>query len=282
MSKPFLNLILPVCSRQVARSVLVAAIPLAGMMSSAVAADVSPALDRASLSLGAVRADTSLQLGVSTSAGRYETPSYDGESVTIPRIRADFLLGHSQGISLDYYRYDKSYSSSLNGSTTLNGQPLNGTAALSADARLEVGQVAYRWWLGQGADVVGLGLGAAYYRATVDGSIAATAAGMNGSGADTFERSTFAPLLELGWRHAFTPSTRMFAEASGVKKNGGSINGHIYTATMGVEWFPLENVGIVADYGVSRISLTRDLERDDSAQLNLRLNGPSAYVKVRF
>ncbi|MFZ6679787.1 hypothetical protein [Undibacterium sp. Tian12W] len=256
----------------------------ASTVSTASAADttVSPALDRASVSFGAINADTSFQLGVNTTSGRYETPSYDGERVTIPRIKADFLLGHSQGISFDYYRYDKSYSSSLNGSTTLNGQPLNGTAALAADARLEIGQVAYRWWMGQGSDVVGLGLGAAYYRATVGGTVTGSVAGISNSGADSFERSTFAPLLELGWRHSFTPATRMFVEASGVKKNGGSINGHIYTATIGAEWFPVENIGIVADYGISRISLTRDIGRDDSAQLNLRLNGPSLYVKARF
>lgn len=244
--------------------------------------NVSPALDRMSLSLGAVRADTSFQLGVNTPSGRYETPSYDGERITIPRVKADFLLGHSQGISLDYYRYDKSYSSNLDGSTTLNGQPLSGTAALAAKARLEIGQVAYKWWIGQGADVVGLGLGAAYYRARVGGTVSGTVAGVNSNGADTFERSTFAPLIELGWRHAFSPAVRMFTEASGIKKNGGSINGHIYTATIGAEWFPVENIGIVADYGISRISLTRDLGREDSAQLNLRLNGPSVYLKARF
>jgi len=252
--------------------------------STALAADapVSPALDRASVSIGAFSADTSFQLGVNTNSGRYETPSYDGERVTIPRVKADFLLGRSQGISLDYYRYDKSYSSSLNGSTTLNGQPLSGTAALAANARLEIGQVAYKWWIGEGADVVGLGLGAAYYRARVGGTVTGSVAGIEERGADSFERSTFAPLIELGWRHSFSASTRMFAEASGIKKNGGSINGHIYTATIGAEWFPVENIGIVADYGVSRISLTRDLGREDSAQLNLRLNGPSLYVKARF
>ncbi|MES2037126.1 MAG: hypothetical protein V4495_04760 [Pseudomonadota bacterium] len=257
------------------------------MTSTAFAADTtvsnaSPALDRASVSIGAFNADTSFQLGVNTSSGRYETPSYDGERITIPRVKADFLLGHSQGISLDYYRYDKSYSSNLDGSTTLNGQPLNGTAALAAKARLEIGQVAYKWWIGQGADVVGLGLGAAYYRARVGGTVTGTVAGVSSNAADTFERSTFAPLIEIGWRHAFSPSTRMFAEASGIKKNGGSINGHIYTATIGAEWFPVENIGIVADYGISKIDLTRDLGREDSAQLNLRLNGPSLYLKARF
>lgn len=272
------------------RSALIVAISVACTTGAQADSTVSPALDRASVSLGAIRADTNFQLGVSTTAGRYETPSYEGDKITIPRIKADFLLGHSQGISLDYYRYDKSYSSNLNGSTTLNGQPLTGTAALAANARLEIGQAAYRWWMGQGSDVVGLGLGAAYYRARVGGTVIGSVSGSgiggissgDGSGSDSFERSTFAPLVELGWRHAFSPSTRMFAEASGIKKNGGSLNGHIYTATIGAEWFPVENIGIVADYGISRISLTRDLGREDSAQLNLRLNGPSVYVKVRF
>ena len=41
-----------------------------------------------------------------------------------------------------------------------------------------------------------------------------------------------------------------------------------------------KNIGFVADYGISKIKLHRDSERD--ADLNIRLTGPSAYVKVRF
>jgi hypothetical protein len=87
-------------------------------------------------------------------------------------------------------------------------------------------------------------------------------------------------LLELGYRHAFSPDLRFVADVSGVKKNGGRLNGHIYSGTAGVEWFFTKNVGLVADYGIQKIQLSRDGDR--RADLNVKLTGPSAYIKVRF
>ncbi len=73
----------------------------------------------------------------------------------------------------------------------------------------------------------------------------------------------------------------MYAEASGVKKNWGNITGHIYNAAGGMEWYPLENIGVGADYGITRIKLNRASENTD-ANLDIRLKGPSAYLKLRF
>ena len=46
-----------------------------------------------------------------------------------------------------------------------------------------------------------------------------------------------------------------------------------------MEWYVTPMVGVVAGYTASKISLRRD--RDDTA-VNVRLNGPAAYLKVRF
>lgn len=86
-------------------------------------------------------------------------------------------------------------------------------------------------------------------------------------------------MLELGWRHSISENVRVYADASGIKKNGGSIQGHIYGGAIGVEWFPAKMVGVVAEYTASKISLNRP---SNSTDLNIRLNGPAAYVKVRF
>ena len=129
-------------------------------------------------------------------------------------------------------------------------------------------------------DGFGIGLGAAYYHANLNGTATGVVNGETATARDSIGEHAFAPLLEVGWRHAFTPDLRMYAEASGIKKNGGRINGHIYGGNIGVEWFPFKNIGFVADYGISKIKLHRDSERN--ADLNIRLTGPSAYVKVRF
>ena len=247
-------------------------------------ADPSPALDRMSLSVGAFYAEPKIKLGADTAYGRVDTPNDTQDHVTIPRVRADILLGDSQGLSFDYYRYDKGYNPTLSGDTQYQGQQVNGTASVDGNLRLDLAQLAYKWWIGKGNDVFGLGAGVAYYRAEISGTgtgTLQTALGsVSGSASDKASDDAYAPLLELGYRHAFSPTLRMYVDASGVKKNGGRINGHIYGANAGLEWFPWKNVGLVADYGVSKIQLNRD--GDNRADLDIRLTGPSAYLKVRF
>lgn len=243
-------------------------------------AEPSPTLDRVSISIGAFSADPRINIGADTQFGRIDAPESKPSHTTIPRIKADLLIGDRHGLAFDYYRYDKSYTPSLTGETIINGQPVTGTATANADLKLDLAKLAYKWWLGSGNDTFGIGLGAAYYHANLNGTATGVVNGETATARDSIGEHAFAPLLEVGWRHAFTPDLRMYVEASGIKKNGGRINGHIYGGNVGVEWFPFKNVGFVADYGISKIKLHRDSERD--ADLNIRLTGPSAYMKVRF
>ncbi len=243
-------------------------------------AEPSPTLDRVSISVGAFSADPRINIGADTQFGRIDAPASNPKHTTIPRIKADLLIGDRHGLAFDYYRYDKSYAPSLTGETIINGQPVTGTATANADLKLDLAKLAYKWWLGSGNDTFGIGLGAAYYHANLNGTATGVVNGETATARDSISEHAFAPLLEVGWRHAFTPDLRMYVEASGIKKNGGRINGHIYGGNVGVEWFPFKNIGFVADYGISKIKLHRDSERD--ANLNIRLTGPSAYVKVRF
>jgi hypothetical protein len=242
-------------------------------------AEPSTALDRASLSAGAFYTEPRIKVEGDTNYGRIDTGTYKSDNVTLPRARASVLIGDTHGIDFDYYRYNKEYNPDLTGSTNVNGLPLSGTGKLNAKLKLDLANVAYTWWLGSGADVFGVGVGAAYYRARIDGTANGVLAGVRGNARYAENESAFAPLLELGWRHQFSPQLRMYANANGIKKNGGSINGHIYGGAVGVEWYVTPMVGLVAEYNASKISLKR--ERDDAA-VNIRLNGPAAYVKVRF
>lgn len=251
-------------------------------------AEPSVALDRISIAAGAFNAEPKISAGVQRDEGYLSTGEQDGSRVTLPRVKADVLIGDSQGISLDYYRFDKSYDTALSGSTTQNGQLINGSGTANAKLQLDLAQLAYKFWLGSGNDVFGIGLGAGYYRAKIDGTAAGTVTTTTGpvtttrtfSGDSGASESAFAPLLEFGYRHAFSPDLRFIADVSGVKKNGGRLNGHIYSGTAGIEWFFAKNVGLVADYGIQKIQLGRDGDR--RADLNVKLTGPSAYIKVRF
>ena len=265
-----------------------AALSLFALAGATAHAEPSVALDRVSIAAGAFNAEPKISAGVQRDDGYLSTGEQDGSRVTLPRVKADVLIGDSQGISFDYYRFDKSYDTSLSGSTTRNGQQFSGSGNANAKLQLDLAQLAYKFWLGSGNDVFGIGLGAGYYRAKVDGNATGTVSTTTGpvtttrtfSGNSGASESAFAPLLEFGYRHAFSPDLRFVADVSGVKKNGGRLNGHIYSGTAGIEWFFAKNVGLVADYGIQKIQLGRDGDR--RADLNVKLTGPSAYIKVRF
>ena len=251
-------------------------------------ADPSPALDRMSLSVGGFYVKPKIQIGADTRYGRLDSPEEKGSSETLPRAKAEILIGDKHAISADYYRYDNAFNPSVSGNTVIDGDPVTGIASANGKLQLDLAKVAYKWYIGEGNSVFAVGAGAAYYRAKLEGSATATVRGtINGvaqtrtvTGTASDSESTYAPLLELGWRHALNDQVRIFADASGVKKNGGKVNGHIYSGAVGVEWFALKNVGLVVDYGMQRIDLRRDSLRD--ANLRIKLAGPSAYVKVRF
>lgn len=251
-------------------------------------AEPPPPLDRLSISAGAFYAKPEIDINADTKYGRIDTPTEKTSARALPRARADIMIGDRHGLSADYLRYDKSYNPRLAGSSVIDGVPVSGTASFDGKLKLDLAQLSYKWWFGEGNDVFGVGLGAAHYKARISGTATAQVQGTIGgvsqtrnlTGSDSTSESATAPVLELGWRHAFSPELRMFADASGVKRNGGKINGHIYRGAVGVEWFALKNVGLVLDYGIHKIDLRRDSDRN--ADLRIRLAGPSAHVKVRF
>lgn len=270
--------------RHIALQAAVLATTLAGAVAHA---EPAAALDRASIAVGAFSAKPKIHVSGDTNYGYLDSGDQEYGHTTLPRVKAEFLIGDSHGLALDYFRYDKDYNPSYSGATTDNGQPLTGTATVNGKLRLDLAQLAYRWWMGRGNDVFGVGVGAAYLHGKLSGSVTGQVSGLNGStvpinfnGSDSVSAKGFAPLVEFGWKHAFDPNLRMFAEASGLKKNGGSVDGHVYGGNIGVEWFAARNVGLVVDYGIQRIQLSRN--NDQGADLKLRLTGPSAFVKVRF
>ncbi|MDO9360577.1 MAG: hypothetical protein Q7T70_16500 [Polaromonas sp.] len=262
-----------------------AALGCAGLLASTAAwAEPSPALDRFSLSLGAFHADPKFSAGVDTSFGRLDSGTVERDKVTLPRVKADLLIFDSQGLSFDYYRYSGNYSGALVSNTTVGGGTVTTTGAASVDAQIDFAKLAYKWWLGSGNTVLGLGAGAAYYRLSLDARATAAIGGVLGgaTGAinESYSDDTAAPLLEAGLRHAINPSLRLFADVSGAKKSSGRVQGEIYNAAVGIEWFPLKNVGLVFDYGLTDIDLRR--EGGNNANFRMKLKGPSAFVKVRF
>lgn len=257
------------------------ALGLLGWAPQAAQAEPSPALDRFSLSAGGYYVDPTFNIKADTRYGTADTGDIDRNRTTLPRVRAELLLGDSHGLSFDYFRYRNDYTYTTQRSFNVGGTPavLAGTA--NANIEIDFASLAYKWWLGKGSDVFGIGLGAGYYRAHFDVQANGVFNGTPGALNESDTEKTFAPLLELGWKHAFSKDLRLYAEASGVKKNWGNVTGHIYGAALGLEWYPLKNLGIGADYGITRIHIDRD-GGGSQAAFDAKLTGPSAYLKVRF
>lgn len=252
-------------------------------------ADPPLPIDRANLSLGVYHADINADARVDGENGaigsdvNFERDFGLANDRAIGRVRFSFLIGDSQGFEVDAYRLRREGSAVLDRAVSYDGRSYDVDAAVYGRLNLDFASVAYRCWIPAGErDVWGIGLGGGYYRirgvvegeATLDG------------GETEFARvedsaSAWAPLLELGWRHAFSNNMRVYADISGVEKHWGNLTGHIHNANLGLEWYFLQNVGLGLEYGVQRILVNTD--RDDfNGRLKLRLDGPSAFLRTRF
>jgi hypothetical protein len=247
----------------------------------------SPALDNISLWVGGYYTSNDTNIGgktdyLNTRGNLNLEKDLDFKKhKAVPRVRLDFLIGEHQGFTFDYYEVNRSHSKTLDENVEFLGQPIDASAEARGNLKFSFGSAAYKWWFGTGDDVFGLGLGAAYYKvhASVYGSVT-----VNGESADsgaTANESAWAPNLQIGWRHSFNEQWRMYFNASGVKKNGGPLNGHIFDAALGLEYFPWQNVGIGAEYAYTKIKLNQD-KRNYNLDLDMKLNGPAAYIRFRF
>lgn len=280
-----MNPSLPRRHRRVRRGIACMPLALAGGIA---CAQPSPALDRVSLWLGAYDAHTDTTIGAGVRYGPYsgdvglEQDLGFSRRNRVPRARLDFLVGDSQGFSLDYYSVNRARRVHLERPINYAGNDYAVAATVRGRLNFDFGSAAYRWWFGHGDDVFGLGLGGAYYRvhagidgeASIDGEPIGHASSSLGEGA-------WAPVLQLGWRHAFNAQWRVYADAAGVWKNGGRLNGHIVNATLGVAWFPWQHVGLGAEYGYGRIVLHQRRDHYNDS-LDMRLDGPSLFVRLRF
>jgi hypothetical protein len=261
-------------------------LPLA-LLSNAACADQSPALDRASVWLGGYYTHMDTVIGASDKNGGY-TGSVDLESdlgfdshKATPRARLDFLIGDHQGFSFDYYDARRTRSKSMTRDFSYGGTHYIASASVRGKLNFNFGSAAYRWWLGSGNDVFGIGLGAAYYgvHASISGQARLNDEVVQASSSSS--ETAWAPMLQLGWRHAFDSNMRMYVDLSGVKRNSSRLGGHIYKASVGFEWFPWTHVGLGAEYGYSRIFLRQHRDNFNDG-LDMTLSGPSLFARLRF
>ena len=247
-----------------------------------VQAQPSPALDRISFWIGGSNLDTDATLEASS----FDPPEHGKLDLgrgnqSITRARLDLLLFDAQGFTFDFYSLKRSKNRSYDGDFRFQGIPFDLSANLRTNFDVDLGSAAWRWWFGSGNDVFGIGLGGAYYRVKLDLHGTVNIDEQAVSAHEHWSDDAVAPVVSLAYKHAFSDSVRLYMDASGLKKNGGSLRGHIYDVRAGVEWFPWTNFGLSAEYGKSKLSLRR--ERDQyAAAFNSDFHGPSVFARLRF
>ena len=231
--------------------------------------------------LGGYSLDTTV--AINASAGNISTGKVNLESgrEDVARARVDFLFLGSQGFSFDYYSLGHTTTQTLNRPFIYEGLPFQLDSTLRGKLDLDAGSASYHWWFGSTNDVVGLGIGGTYYKVKLglDGTV--TLNGTSAEGSTSWEDDAVAPLITVAYKHAFSDSFRAYIDASGVKKDGGRLGGHIYDGRVGIEWFPWQNFGVGAEYGMTRIHLDHDGD-SYNANLDIKLDGPSLFARARF
>ncbi len=260
---------------------LVAAAGSASSRAAPTDAAPSDALDAMSISIGDYMVNPTSYLGVNTQYGSADSGDISSHQIHVPRIKADFLLGHSQGIALDYYGFYRKYSDTFNRTVPNGSTDANISGNTNANLGLDVANASYKWWFGNATDAFGLGVGAAYYRirTSLDASTNANMGAAPGMASADYSADAVAPLIQLGWRHAFSPNIRLHVDLSGVEKTGGNTTGHIYNSAIGAEWYFGKHFGLGAEYSATRISINDDGNHEN---LNIKLDGPTIFLKTRF
>jgi hypothetical protein len=250
-------------------------------------ADVPAALDRASISFGGFYPVVDARLSANGPAVAGTDVNFQRDLAldnhrTLTSARLEFLVFDSQGFSIGGYQYSKHAGATLARDIQFDGNDYNASAFVQARLRLETYNAAWHWWFAPtDRDAVGVGLGAAYYdlKGAIDGGIS-----VNGSAATAHgeaEGNAVAPLLELGWRHAFSDSLRGYVDFAGVRKPSGTLTGHLMNATLGAEYYVWHNLGFALEYSASDLDLKAD-KASWEGRARIRFHGPSVFVRARF
>lgn len=273
-------------ARKYGRSML-AALALA-LIAATAHAEVSPALDRVSLSLGVFYPDVDTRIAANGAMFNgsdlvdFQRDLGLDKRRALANARFEFLVFDNQTLTFGGYRYSKHRGATLDREIHFDGSVYDIDAFVNARLNLDTWHAAWHWWLSPtSSDVVGLGLGAVYYRVegTIDGGI--TVNDGSAGGRASAEADAVAPLLTLGWRHAFTPDLRIYADFAGVRKPSGALTGHLVNGTLGLEYFPWQNLGFSLEYSENNLDLKAD---KDSwvGRARIHFRGPAAFVRMRF
>lgn len=139
-------------------------------------------------------------------------------------------------------------------------------------ARVDMDNIAYRWWFARERSSVSLGLGAATYRVR----------GVDAGPLREFGDTTLgAPLISVGLRHRMTESALLYLDAASTRRLGADeIGSDYYGARAGVEWQASRNATFAIEQGKVRVRLYST--QNSQMSLRVKKGGPMLVYRRTF
>ncbi|MGQ0799642.1 MAG: hypothetical protein ACT4NL_05980 [Pseudomarimonas sp.] len=193
-------------------------------------------------------------------------------------------------LSLRYSRDSYQRGGTLSDQIRFEGEVFPIDAELTARARFTSVEFDYTWWMvATDASAFGVQLGALRYEASL--SLSGSVSGEGGTArldADA-KRQLHAPLIGIAGRHLFSDRLRGFAELRAIKLDYEQIEGAAMSATIGLEYYFSDHMGVVLQYADTRVRADRRISGSNDfgegqleGRLGLGLSGAQAMLKVRF
>lgn len=244
-------------------------------------------LDRFSLTIGALqaRSDTDVTArasdGAQSAAGALNLERDLGLDQVEPvlRWRLEWLPGGRHGLALDAVGYRRSRTTTLARDIVYDDRTWAASARVEAELDYRFASATWRYWWSGPRRAVGLGLGLAHYRvdSRLEGDVTVDGSTYFASSVDRAQ--AMAPMLSLGWRESIGPRWRLYADVSGVAKDGGDLAGHVLEAALGIEWRMHRRASLALEAAGTHLRLDRRRPGLD-ARLDLKLHGPALLLRL--
>lgn len=257
-------------------------------------ADDHPMLDYFSISLGGFANSTSASLradgGARGSGSRLDFSRDLGQDGTraLPYLDVTWRPFDRHEFEFSYYHDTHDTSRTLDRTIEFNDQTLMLGARLDSRFTLDAASAGYRYWAwigDQGAFGVSAGLQA--YRFTLKLSGEAVASSSAGSAGVSSSRTAHVssdlpdPSIGVSYRYQMASWARLVADAGAFKANISNVDAKLYNARLGVEFYPLDHVGIVTQYAFNKINA--DVTKSSFyGNADFRFKGFQLLIKARF
>lgn len=231
-----------------------------------------------------VRADGQTQQGNEIDLDRDLGLAGQGNAIAFVNATWRPLDNHEFGIG--YYQDDTSATRRITRTFDFDGNTYTANSTVHAENAIDTYEAYYVWWAANNPNwALGPRLGLTWYRIDLSIDVQLDANGNTATNSQRGEVSADLPVPTLGGSWRYVPggdsAWRFGADGGWFSLNSSGIDGDVYFARVGVEWFPWERWGFSADYTSRRVKIDAD-KSGFTGNLNFKDSGVRLGAVYRF